>query len=157
MGLDVGRGHRLTRSVDTHDQLWTKSRLRRIELDVDHSRNLTDPRFESCSFPAVGSNAAPVVCERERDRDSQHIPPNPSPDLCNKASRGRLPTCRRQQHGNREGPIFLYANTSKRPRRRSWWHRQGNPSTVPNVLTTFHGRPSIAVQNDCTGLPLRRN
>jgi hypothetical protein len=28
------------------------------------------------------------------------IPPNPSPDLCNKASRGRLPTCRRQQHGN---------------------------------------------------------
>ena len=67
MGLDVGRGHRLTRSVDTHDQLWTKSRLRRIELDVDHSRNLTDPRFESCSFPAVGSNAAPVVCERETE------------------------------------------------------------------------------------------
>jgi len=65
VGLDVGRGHRLTRSVDTHDQLWTKSRLRRIEPDVDHSRNLTDPRFESCSFPAVGSNTAPVVCERE--------------------------------------------------------------------------------------------
>jgi hypothetical protein len=24
-------------------------------------------------------------------RGSQHIPPNPSPDLCNKASRGRCP------------------------------------------------------------------
>jgi 5-deoxy-D-glucuronate isomerase len=40
-----------------------------------------------------------------------HIPPNPSPDLCNKASRGRLPTCRRQQHGNPEGPFFPFANT----------------------------------------------
>jgi hypothetical protein len=39
------------------------------------------------------------------------LPPNPSPDLCNKASRGRLPTCRRQQHGNREGRIFPFAST----------------------------------------------
>src|SRR5262249_36585350 len=40
-----------------------------------------------------------------------NTPPNLSPDLCNKASRGRLPTCRHQQHGNREGPFFPFAST----------------------------------------------
>jgi hypothetical protein len=64
----------------------------------DTKANKRDARYQSVAKTIIlGSCRFPPPWIQ---RGSQQIPPNPSPDLCNKASRGRSPTCRRQQHGN---------------------------------------------------------
>jgi hypothetical protein len=85
------------------------SQIAVVEAAYEFMRTDPNPlaRDRHKSSSGYSRTPLPAACQR----DSQHIPSNPSPDLCNKASHGRLPTCRRQQHGNREGPIFPFANT----------------------------------------------
>src|SRR5215472_15605717 len=69
------------------------------------------PGHESAAA-GCGNPQLPLPTDHMRgNRISEtHILPNPSPDLCNKASRGRLLIRRRQRHVNPEGPFFPFAN-----------------------------------------------